>query len=50
MFDRLNPPVTHYITRDELLAWFTDFEGVEVINADGQGWTARGRVTERAGP
>jgi len=48
MFDRLNPPVTHYITRDELLAWFDDFEEVEVINAAGQGWTGRGRVTALA--
>ncbi len=45
MFDRLNPPVTHYITREALLDWFADFDGVEVINADGQGWTGRGRAT-----
>jgi len=44
MFDRLNPPVTHYITREELLEWFADFAAVEVINADGQGWTGRGRA------
>lgn len=44
MFDRLNPPVTHYITHDELLNWFSAFEAVEIINADGQGWTGRGRA------
>ena len=43
MFDRLNPPITHYISRSELLEWFEGLEEVEVINADGQGWSARGR-------
>ena len=46
MFDRINPPVTHYISREELTRWFGDFEDLEIINADGQGWSARGYVKE----
>lgn len=42
MFDRINPPITHYITQDELRLWFIDCTDVEIINADGQGWSARG--------
>ena len=44
VFDRLNPPITHYISREALREWFAHFEEVEVINADGQGWTGRGRA------
>lgn len=43
MFDRLNPPITHYISKVELQEWFKGFEEVEVLNADGQGWSARGK-------
>ena len=43
MFDRLNPPITHYITREALERWFAGWSGVEILNADGQGWSARGR-------
>lgn len=44
MFDRLSPPVTHYIMRAELEAWFAGFDGVEMINTQGQGWCAFGRA------
>ena len=44
MFDRINPPITHYITRDDLKVWFAGCTDVEIINADGQGWSARGLV------
>ena len=47
MFDRLNPPVTHYIDRDELGRWFAGFDDFEIFNADGQGWSARGTVASR---
>ncbi len=43
MFDRINPPITHYISQAELRDWFVGFDEVDVINADGQGWTGRGR-------
>jgi hypothetical protein len=43
MFDRLNPPITHYLTREALTAWFDGWSDVEIRNADGQGWSARGR-------
>ena len=43
MFDRLNPPITHYLTREALTAWFEGWSDVEIRNADGQGWSARGR-------
>lgn len=42
MFDRLSPPVTHYITRPELESWFAGFNAVEMINTQGQGWCAYG--------
>jgi len=41
MFDRLNPPITHYIDRAELRRWLAGYEAVEIINADSQGWTGR---------
>jgi SAM-dependent methyltransferase/uncharacterized protein YbaR (Trm112 family) len=44
MFDCINPPITHYITKSELADWFGSFQAVEIINADGQGWSARGVV------
>lgn len=44
MFDRLNPPITHYIDYGTLRSWFADFDDVEVLNAEGQGWSARGVV------
>ncbi len=44
MFDRINPPVTHYISKDELSEWFHNFDNTEIINAYGQGWSARGQV------
>jgi len=42
MFDRLNPPITHYLTRAALLEWLQGWREVQVLNADGQGWSARG--------
>jgi SAM-dependent methyltransferase/uncharacterized protein YbaR (Trm112 family) len=42
--DRLTPPITHYLRRDDLERWFAAFDDVEVLNADGRGWSARGRV------
>lgn len=44
VFDRLNPPVTHYLDRGTLAAWFAGFDEVEIRDAAGQGWSARGRV------
>lgn len=44
MFDRINPPITHYLRREDLERWFHGYEAVEVLNADGQGWSARARV------
>jgi len=43
VFDRLNPPITHYIAREDLERWFEDFWGIQILNPEGQGWTARGR-------
>ena len=42
VFDRFNPPITHYISREELERWFEGFVKVEILNPTGQGWTARG--------
>lgn len=44
VFDRLNPPVTHYLGRGELRGWFAGMDGVEVVDCAGQGWSARGVV------
>lgn len=43
VFDRLNPPVTHYLDAATLRDWFADFDDVSIIDAAGQGWSARGR-------
>ncbi|MEE2756582.1 MAG: methyltransferase domain-containing protein [Myxococcota bacterium] len=48
MFDRINPPITHYISKDDLADWFENFDNLEIINAFGQGWSARGRVRTSA--
>lgn len=48
MFDRINPPITHYPSRDELAAWTAPFEGVEILNAEGQGWSFRGTIPPAA--
>lgn len=45
VFDRLNPPVTHYLDRATLHDWFAGFDDVSVLDASGQGWAARGRVS-----
>lgn len=44
VFDRLNPPVTHYLDAEGLADWFAGFDDVSIIDAAGQGWAARGRV------
>ncbi len=44
VFDRLNPPVTHYLDADALRGWFAAFDDVAIVDAAGQGWSARGRV------
>ncbi|MBU0552455.1 class I SAM-dependent methyltransferase [Myxococcota bacterium] len=44
MFDRLNPPITHYLSRADLEGWMAGFEAVEILNTEGQGWCARGVV------
>lgn len=44
VFDRLNPPVTHYLDADTLRGWMADLDDVTVVDAAGQGWSARGRV------
>lgn len=49
VFDRLNPPVTHYLDRAALAAWFAGFDEVEIRDAAGQGWSARGRVARGVG-
>lgn len=44
VFDRIQPPVTHYHDAQELSLWFRDagFSDVSVQDRDGRGWIATG--------
>jgi SAM-dependent methyltransferase len=44
MFDRLNPPITHYHTEAELHGWCdrAKLTQVQVVNRDGRGWVISG--------
>ena len=42
MFDRLNPPITHYPTQADLGRWLDGYGDVRIVNTEGQGWSARG--------
>jgi hypothetical protein len=44
VFDRIQPPVTHYHTAGELEAWFKEagFRHTVVLNREGTGWIAAG--------
>lgn len=36
-----NPPITHYPTRRELEQRLAGYGQVNIVSADGQGWSAR---------
>ena len=40
MFDRINPPITHYPTKPEVTQWLEGYSGVQIVNVDGRGWSA----------
>ncbi|MGH7797306.1 MAG: methyltransferase domain-containing protein [Candidatus Binatia bacterium] len=44
VFDRIQPPVTHFHTADELDGWFKEagFMNIAVLNKEGRGWIAAG--------
>lgn len=44
VFDRIQPPVTHYHTGEELEGWFREvgLTAVTVLNRDGRGWMVGG--------
>lgn len=44
VMDRLQPPVTHYHTAEELEGWFQEagLRNIAVLNRDGRGWIAIG--------
>jgi len=44
VFDRINPPLTHYHTAEELAGWLRDagLTNASVLNRDGRGWTVTG--------
>jgi SAM-dependent methyltransferase len=46
VFDRVNPPLTHYHTAEEIRRWCLDsgLEDVEITNRDGRGWAAIART------
>ncbi|MCA9538996.1 MAG: methyltransferase domain-containing protein [Myxococcales bacterium] len=50
MYDRLNPPVTHYPDAGELARWFAEFDDVRIADTDGRGWSARGRAGPHVAP
>ena len=47
VFDRLNPPLTHFHTRSELEGWCrrARLSDWQVTNRDGRGWLVSGRAT-----
>jgi uncharacterized protein YbaR (Trm112 family)/SAM-dependent methyltransferase len=44
VFDRVQPPVTHFHTADELDGWFKEagFMNIAILNKQGRGWIAAG--------
>jgi SAM-dependent methyltransferase len=44
VFDRVQPPVTHFHTAEELDGWFKEagFRNIAITNKDGRGWIAAG--------
>jgi uncharacterized protein YbaR (Trm112 family)/SAM-dependent methyltransferase len=44
VFDRVQPPVTHFHTADELDGWFKEagFSNIAILNKQGRGWIAAG--------
>ena len=42
-FDRLQPPYTHYLQREQLEEYLADLKEVAVVNPLKRGWAARGR-------
>ena len=44
VFDRVQPPVTHFHTADELDGWFREagFTNIAILNKQGRGWIAAG--------
>jgi SAM-dependent methyltransferase len=44
VFDRVQPPVTHFHTSEELDGWFKEagFAKIAILNKDGRGWIAAG--------
>jgi SAM-dependent methyltransferase/uncharacterized protein YbaR (Trm112 family) len=49
VLDRIQPPVTHYHTAEELEGWFKEAElsNVAILNWRGRGWTASGTKLTR---
>lgn len=50
VFDRVQPPVTHYHTAQELEGWFKDagLTNIAVLDKQGTGWIAAGEKGKRA--
>jgi hypothetical protein len=44
VFDRVQPPVTHFHTADELDGWFREagFMNIAIVDKQGRGWIAAG--------
>jgi uncharacterized protein YbaR (Trm112 family) len=40
-FDRLQPPFTHYLTKDQILQYLADLQHVSVTNTFRNGWVAK---------
>lgn len=47
VFDRLQPPYTHYLQRRELEGWLTGFDGVSVEAPRKRGWVVKGEKPRR---
>lgn len=47
VFDRLQPPYTHYLQKPELKGWLTRFDGVSVEAPQKRGWVVKGKQARR---
>jgi SAM-dependent methyltransferase len=43
VFDKLNAPLTHWITYDKIVEWFKDFDDVKIRHYNGISWSAFGK-------
>ena len=45
VFDRIQPPVTYFLTKEQLEQWLSGLKNVDVVDTTGRGWAAQGGVS-----